>query len=48
MDLIIVDPKRTPRTNSDPYYRTVGLKKVQTNETPIIFLRKRYGVTPGF
>jgi hypothetical protein len=43
MDPIIADPMRTPRMNSDTYYRRVGLKKVQMNETPIIFLRKRYG-----
>jgi hypothetical protein len=29
--------------NSDTYYRRVLLEKVQMNETPIIFLRKRYG-----
>jgi hypothetical protein len=43
MDPIIVDPMRTPRMNSDTYYRRVELEKVQMNETPIIFLRKRYG-----
>jgi hypothetical protein len=43
MDPIIVDPMRTLRTNSNTYYRRVGLKKVQMNEIPIIFLRKRYG-----
>jgi hypothetical protein len=43
MDPIIADPMRTQRTNSDTYYRRVGLEKVQMNETPIIFLRKRYG-----
>jgi hypothetical protein len=36
---------RTPRMNTVTYYRRGGggLKKVQMNETPIIFLRKRYG-----
>jgi hypothetical protein len=43
MDLIIADSKRTPRMNSVTYYRRGGLEKVQMNETPIIFLRKRYG-----
>jgi hypothetical protein len=43
MDPIIADPMRTPRMNSVTYYRRGGLKKVQINETPIIFLRKRYG-----
>jgi hypothetical protein len=43
MDPIIVDPMRTPRMNSDTYYIRVGLEKVQMNETPIIFLKKRYG-----
>jgi hypothetical protein len=43
MDLIIADPMRTPRMNSVTYYRRGGLKKVQMNETLIIFLRKRYG-----
>jgi hypothetical protein len=42
MDLIITDPIRAPRTNSVTYYRRGGLEKVQMNETPIIFLRKRY------
>jgi hypothetical protein len=37
------DPMRTPRMNSVTYYRRGGLKKVQMNKTPIIFLRKRYG-----
>jgi hypothetical protein len=39
MDLITADPMRTPRMNSDTYYRRVGLEKVQMNETPIIFPR---------
>jgi hypothetical protein len=43
MDPIIVDPMRIPRINSVTYYRRGGLEKVQMNETPIIFLRKRYG-----
>jgi hypothetical protein len=43
MDLIIANPMRTPRMNSDTYYRRVGLKKILMNETPIIFLRNRYG-----
>jgi hypothetical protein len=38
MDPIIADPRRTLRMNSDTYYRRMGLKKVQMNETPIIFL----------
>jgi hypothetical protein len=42
-DPIIADPMRTLRMNSVTYYRRGGLKKVQMNETPIIFLRKRYG-----
>jgi hypothetical protein len=29
--------------NSVTYYIRGGLEKVQMNETPIIFLRKRYG-----
>jgi hypothetical protein len=41
--LIIADPMRGLRTNSVTYYRRGGLKKVQMNETLIIFLRKRYG-----
>jgi hypothetical protein len=40
---IIVDPMRTLRMNLVTYYRRGGLEKVQMNETPIIFLRKRYG-----
>ncbi len=40
---IIADPMRTPRMNSITYYKRGGLEKVQMNETPIIFLRKRYG-----
>jgi hypothetical protein len=43
MDPIIADPMRAPRMNSVTYYIRGGLKKVQMNETPIIFLRKRYG-----
>jgi hypothetical protein len=43
MDLKIADTMRTPRMNSVTYYRREGLEKVQMNETPIIFLRKRYG-----
>jgi hypothetical protein len=43
VDLIIADPIRTPRMNLVTYYRIGGLEKVQMNETPIIFLRKRYG-----
>jgi hypothetical protein len=43
MDPIIADPMRTLRTNSVTYYRRGGLEKVHMNETPIIFLRKRYG-----
>jgi hypothetical protein len=43
MDLIIADPMRTLRMNLVTYYRKGGLKKVQMSETPIIFLRKRYG-----
>jgi hypothetical protein len=42
-DLIIADPMKDLRMNSVTYYRRGGLKKVQMNETPIIFLRKRYG-----
>jgi hypothetical protein len=34
---------KTPRMNSVTYYRRGELKKVQMNETTIIFLRKRYG-----
>jgi hypothetical protein len=43
MDPIITDPMRNPRMNSVSYYRRGGLENVQMNETPIIFLRKRYG-----
>jgi hypothetical protein len=43
MDPIIADPMRALRMNSVTYYIRGGLKKVQMNETPIIFLRKRYG-----
>jgi hypothetical protein len=39
----IADPMKTPRINSVTYYRRGELKKVQMNETTIIFLRKRYG-----
>jgi hypothetical protein len=42
MDPKIADPMRTPRMNLVTYYRRGGLKKVQMNETLIIFLRKRY------
>jgi hypothetical protein len=42
-DLIIPDPLRTSRMNLFTYYRRGGLKMVQMNETPIIFLMKRYG-----
>jgi hypothetical protein len=41
-DPIIEDPIRTLRMNSVTYYRRGGLEKVKMNETPIIFLRKRY------
>jgi hypothetical protein len=34
---------RVSRMNLVTYYRRGGLKKVQMNETPIIFMRKRYG-----
>jgi hypothetical protein len=43
MDSIMADPMRMSRMNSVTYYIRGGLKKVQMNETPIIFLRKRYG-----
>jgi hypothetical protein len=43
MDPIIADPMRALMTNSVTNYRRRGLEKVQMNETPIIFLRKRYG-----
>jgi hypothetical protein len=43
MDPIIADPMRTLRMNSVTYYRRGRLKKDKMNETPIIFLRKRYG-----
>jgi hypothetical protein len=43
MDLKIMDHMRIPMMNSVTYYRRGGLEKVQMNETPIIFLRKRYG-----
>jgi hypothetical protein len=43
MDPIIADPMRTLRLTSVTYYIRGGLKKVQMNEAPIIFLRKRYG-----
>jgi hypothetical protein len=33
----------SPMMNSVTYYIRGGLEKVQMNETPIIFLRKRYG-----
>jgi hypothetical protein len=33
----------SPRMNLVTCYRRGGLKKVQMNETSIIFLRKRYG-----
>jgi hypothetical protein len=38
-----VDPMRAPRMNLVTYYIRGGLEKVQMNETPIIFLGKRYG-----
>jgi hypothetical protein len=34
----------SPRMNSVTYYIRGGLEKVQMNKTPIIFLRKRYGI----
>jgi hypothetical protein len=43
MDPIIADPMRAPRMNSVTYYIRGELENVQMNETPIIFLRKRYG-----
>jgi hypothetical protein len=43
MDPIIADPMRALRMNSITYYIRGGLKKVQMNETLIIFVRKRYG-----
>jgi hypothetical protein len=42
MDPIIADPMRTPMMNLITYYRRGGLEKVQMNETPIIFMGKRY------
>jgi hypothetical protein len=42
MDPIITDPIRVPRMNSVSYYCQGG-EKIQRNETPIKFLRKRYG-----